>query len=88
VNARYLTDFSEHSLNRYLPRQPTRLGSRRDRVNLRSLLESIGWVCAGAAVGCTAVMLGAWGLLRLTDPQASAHTTTAMVYYAPAALVR
>jgi hypothetical protein len=88
MNARYLTDFSDHSLARYLPHRGRRLGLRHDKMNLRPLFESIGWLCAGAAVGCTAVMLGAWGLLRLTEPQASAHTATAMIYQAPTGLGR
>jgi hypothetical protein len=84
MNARYLTDDHSYPLDGYLPRRTERqLSLRRDRVNLRPLLESIGWILAGAAIGCAAMMLGAWGLLRLTEPHSSA---TAMVYQTPAAV--
>jgi hypothetical protein len=63
-----------------------RVTVRRDKFNFRPLIQSLGWVMAGATVGCTAVMLGAWGLLQLIERHAGSlptTTTTAMVYQAP-----
>jgi hypothetical protein len=80
MNARYLTDYSGHSLSEYLQR---RHGWRLpgNGLNLKPLFESIGWVLAGAVVGSAAVMLGAWGLLQLTERNSADHT--AMIYQVP-----
>jgi hypothetical protein len=80
MNARFLTDYS---LDAFLtaPRERT-VTVRRDRLNFRPLAESIAWVLAGAIVGCAAVMLGAWGLLQLTDQHSQMPTTTATAYRA------
>jgi len=78
MNARYLT---EYPMDGYLhTRRSARVALRRDRFNLRPLMQSIGWVVAGATVGSMAVMLGAWGLARLTEPHTAAHPVTAMTY--------
>jgi hypothetical protein len=84
MNARSLNDYSFEG---YLyGSAERRLMPRRDRFNFRPLIQSLGWVVAGATVGCTAVMLGAWGLLQVTETEhhtSSLPTTTAMVYQAP-----
>ncbi len=88
MNAQYLTDYP---LDGYLHSRRTReVALRRDRFNLRPLFESLGWVLAGATVGSVAVMMGAWGLLQLTEPshpqaQPSA-SMTASAYSRPADL--
>jgi hypothetical protein len=83
MNVRYLTDYP---IDGYLhTRRSERVALRRDRVNLRPFLESVGWVLAGATVGSVAVMLGAWGLTNLTDPHRSVPAPiTAMTYQPPA----
>ena len=88
MNAQYLTDYP---LDGYLhSRRSREVALRRDRFNLRPLFESVGWVLAGAAVGSMAVMMGAWGLLQLTEPSPgqthSPSTMTAMAYAARADL--
>jgi hypothetical protein len=85
MNARYLT---EYPIDGYLhSRRSERVALRRDRVSLRPLLESLGWVVAGAAVGSVAVFVGAWGLTQLTQPHsAGLQSVTAMTYQAPAPL--
>jgi hypothetical protein len=65
-----------------------RVALQRARSNLRPLLESVGWILAGATVGSVAVMVGAWGLLQLTEPRATHHIATAMTYPASQALPR
>jgi hypothetical protein len=82
MNARYLTDYP---IDGYLrSRRSGRVALRRDRFNFRPLVESLGWVLAGAAVGTAAVMLGAWGLLQVTGAYPLARPITAMVYQTPA----
>jgi hypothetical protein len=84
MNARYFTDYP---IDGYLhSRRSERLALRRDRFSLRPLMESIGWVLAGATVGSIAVMLGAWGLLQLTERHPGTQATTAMTYHTPASL--
>jgi hypothetical protein len=85
MNARYLTDYP---LDGYLHTRRSRIVAlRRDRFNLRPIVESLGWVLAGAAVGSVAVIMGAWGLLQLTEPQAKPqNVVTAMTYQMPSAL--
>jgi len=84
MNARYLTDYP---IDGYLQsRRSERVALRRDRFNFRPLMESIGWVLAGATVGSVAVMLGAWGLLQLTERHPAPQTRTAMIYQTPASL--
>jgi hypothetical protein len=85
MNARYLTDYP---LDGYLHTRRSRaVALRRDRFNLRPIVESLGWVLAGAAVGSVAVIMGAWGLLQLTEPQAKPqNVATAMTYQMPSAL--
>jgi hypothetical protein len=84
MNARYLTDYP---IDGYLhSRRSGRVALRRDRFNFRPLIESLGWVMAGATVGTAAVMLGAWGLLQLTGSHAQERPMTAMTYQIPAAL--
>jgi hypothetical protein len=84
MNARYLTDYP---IDGYLyARRSERAAGRRSRSNLRPLLESLGWVLAGATVGSVAVMIGAWGLLQLTEPGSTPRVSTAMTYPAPAPL--
>jgi hypothetical protein len=87
MNGKYLTDYP---IDGYLHgRRSERLALRRDRFSLRPLMASIGWVLAGATVGSVAVMLGAWGLLQLTERppvMPGLQTTTAMTYQAPASL--
>ena len=85
MNARYLVDHPIAGGDLYAYRGK-RIAVRRGRSNLRPLLESIGWILAGATVGSVAVMLGAWGLLQLTEPRATHRISTAMTYPAPAAL--
>ena len=52
MNAQYLTDYP---LDGYLhSRRSREVALRRDRFNLRPLLESLGWVLAGATVGSMA----------------------------------
>jgi hypothetical protein len=81
MSARYLTDYP---LDGYLhTRQSPRVALRRNKFNLRPLFESVGWVVAGAGVGIAAVMIGAWGLLQLTEPRVP-HAATAMAYEIPA----
>jgi len=78
MNARYLT---EYTMDGYLhSRRSGRVALRRDRFNFRPLVESLGWVLAGATVGTAAVMLGAWGLLQLTGARPQDRPITAMVY--------
>jgi hypothetical protein len=84
MNARYLTDYP---LDGYLHTRRSRVVAlRRDKFNLRPLLESLGWILAGVAVGSVAVMMGAWGLLQLTEPHSQPRSITAMSYQPPAAL--
>jgi hypothetical protein len=84
MNTRYLTDYP---IDGYLrSRRSERVALRRERFSLRPLMESIGWVLAGATVGSVAVMLGAWGLLQLTERHPEPRTTTAMTYQTPASL--
>ena len=85
MNARYLT---EYPIDGYLhSRRSESVALRRDKFNLRPLLESLGWALAGATVGSAAVMLGAWGLAQLTQPPtATPRSVTAMSYQVPAAL--
>jgi hypothetical protein len=84
MNARYLTDYS---LDGYLPSPPrARATLQRDRLNLRPVFESIGWILAGATLGCATVVLGAWGLVHLTEPHSPLRATAAVVYQAPASL--
>jgi hypothetical protein len=83
MNARYLSDYS---FDGYQPLRKAGVALHRDRFNFRSLFESIGWVLAGATVGCTAVMLGAWGLLQVLEAPSPSPVATAMVYQAPTAL--
>jgi hypothetical protein len=83
MNARYLID---HSIAGTLYARSNRVAVRRAGPNLRPLLESVGWVLAGATVGSVAVMIGAWGLLQLTEPRAMQLIPTAMTYVAPEAL--
>jgi hypothetical protein len=82
MNTQYLTDYP---LDGYLHSRRSRLVAlRRDRFNLRPLFESLGWVLAGATVGSVAVMMGAWGLVQLTEPtQSHTQTITAATYSAP-----
>lgn len=83
MNTRSLSDYP---FNGYLYGSvDRRVMPHRARFNFRPLLQSIGWVVAGATVGCIAVMLGAWGLLQLTERHADPlpTTTTALVYQAP-----
>jgi hypothetical protein len=82
MNARYLTD---EPLDGYLrTRRREHVAYYREEFDLRSLLESVGWVLAGAAVGSVAVMLGAWGLTNLTDSHHLApQFVTAMTYQSP-----
>ena len=84
MNARYLTD---HPIagNLYAYRVKP-VAVRRERSALRPLLESLGWILAGATVGSVAVMVGAWGLLQLTEPRGAHRISTAITYRAPAAL--
>jgi hypothetical protein len=83
MNARYLSD---SSVDGYFPtRSDRKIPVRRGRFDLRPLFESVGWVLAGASIGCTVVMLGAWGLMRVTEPHpAAAPVVTAMSYQLPA----
>jgi hypothetical protein len=60
-----------------------RIALQRSTFDLRPLFESIGWVLAGATVGSTAVMLGAWGLLQVMESHASTAGAIAMIYQAP-----
>lgn len=83
MNARYLSDYPTDG---YLPARKTGVAPRREEFQLRSLLESIGWVLAGATVGTTAVMLGAWGLLRMMEAHSPPATATAMVSQTPTSL--
>lgn len=64
-------------------RRSGRVALRRDRFNLRPLIESVGWILAGAAVGTAAVMLGAWGLVQLTGSHTPSRPITAMTYQVP-----
>jgi hypothetical protein len=83
MNARYLTDYP---MDGYLhTRRSERVALRRDKFSLRPLFESLGWVFAGAAVGSVAVLMGAWGLLQLTRPQAP-QSATAMSFQLPTSL--
>ena len=78
MDARHLTDYP---LDGYLhSRQNRRVAPRSQRFALRPLIESIGWVIAGATAGSMAVMIGAWGLLQLTEPRSPSSSTTAMAY--------
>jgi hypothetical protein len=82
MNARHLTDYP---LDGYLhTRRSGRVMLRRDKFNLKPLFESVGWVLAGATLGSVAVMLGAWGLINLTEPRPAPKTVVAMTYQAPA----
>jgi len=81
MNARYLTDYP---LDGYLhTRRSARVTLRRDRFNLKPLFESLAWVLAGASLGSVAVMLGAWGLIKLTEPRPAPKTVVAMTYQSP-----
>jgi hypothetical protein len=84
MHARYVTDYP---IDGYLhSRRSPGVALRRDKcLNLRPLLESVGWVLAGAIVGSVAVMLGAWGIAKLTDPpHAAPPSVTAMTYQSAA----
>ena len=84
MNARYLT---EYPIDGYLhSRCSRRVSLRRNKFNFRPLLESVGWVLAGAAVGTAAVMLGAWGMVQMTGVHSPVRPITAMIYQPPAAL--
>jgi hypothetical protein len=82
MNARYLT---EYPIDGYLhSRRNERVALRRDKFNLRPLLESLGWVVAGATVGSMAVIVGAWGLAQVTKPRsATPPPAAAMTYQVP-----
>jgi hypothetical protein len=85
MNARYLTG---HPLDGYLSRRPSAgTAPRRDKFNLRPLLESVSWVLAGASFGSAAVILGAWGLTNLTEPRLVVpHVATAIKIESPIVL--
>jgi hypothetical protein len=83
MNAKSLADYPLdgylHPGNRGKPRSAL----QRDKFNLRPLVESIGWVLAGATVGSAAVMLGAWGLLQVMESRSPTPAAIAMTYQAP-----
>jgi hypothetical protein len=85
MHARYVTDYP---IDGYLhSRRSPGVALRRDKgFNLRPLVEAVGWVLAGATVGSVAVMLGAWGIAKLTDPphHSAPPSVTAMTYQPPA----
>ena len=78
MNVRYL---SNHPFYGYLYGSADSVMPHRERFNFRPLVQSLGWVIAGVTVGCTLVMLGAWGLQQLTERNASPTATTTVTAY-------
>jgi hypothetical protein len=82
MNAKSLADYPFDGYLHPGSRGKPRNALQHDRFDPRPLIESIGWVLAGATVGSAAVMLGAWGLLQVMESR-TPTPAIAMTYQAP-----